>query len=139
MQSCCFTNLNLSLFLPFSLTSPLSLLKLPFITREDRGRKDISTPEVSISPKKAHGEKNTSTRGKNISPCPPTPFDLPQLLDLFRISIEVRRASTFVHPTKNASPLEKMSSVRDFLRKTLHKQLVRKHLTSSVHQRVRCL
>ena len=28
-QSCCFANINLLLFLPFSLTSPSSLLKLP--------------------------------------------------------------------------------------------------------------
>ena len=30
VQSCCFTNLNLLLFLPFSLPSPSSLPKLPF-------------------------------------------------------------------------------------------------------------
>ena len=31
VQSCCFANLNLLLFWPFSLTSPSSLLKLPRI------------------------------------------------------------------------------------------------------------
>ena len=30
-QSCCFANLNVLHFLPFSLTSPSSLLKLPYV------------------------------------------------------------------------------------------------------------
>ena len=31
VQSCCFTKINLLLFLPFSLPSPSSLPKLPFV------------------------------------------------------------------------------------------------------------
>ena len=43
-QSCCFANLNLLLFLPFSLTSPSSLLKLPI---DPLSRKRLVTLLVS--------------------------------------------------------------------------------------------
>ena len=45
MQSCCFTNLKLLFFLPFSLPSPSSLLKLPY------------RPKITIIPCKQGAKK----------------------------------------------------------------------------------